>query len=81
MVANVFTFAGPAKSKHNRVIPSSAVCNGSHFNAYVLIISWALCVLLVGIRGDICFKSRNTYRKEGNVLFNDALNTFYFTVI
>ena len=27
--------------------------------------------------GDIYFKSRKTYRKEGKVLFNDALNTFY----
>ena len=26
-------------------------------------------------------KRRRKERKEGNVLFNDALNTFYFTVI
>ena len=26
-------------------------------------------------------RRKKEYRKEGNVLFNDALNTFYFTVI
>ena len=44
-------------------------------------VSW---LLLPGTALSFFKTSRNTQmfgRKEGNVLFNDTLNTFYFTVI
>ena len=59
---------------------------GYSFQLAARVLLYASSHRLVSTYHSLCYTSRGARnssmgRKEGNVLFNDALNTFYFTVI
>ena len=54
-----------------------AVPGNNHITSYVLITSHKQCRELFKFKNEWMNEWNNEGRKEGNVLFNDALNTFY----